>query len=140
MASTTAETKKVAKLMRELDFCLFTTVTKSGAMNSRPMSNNREVEYDGDVWFFTFAESHKIKEIKQNPNVHLSYIDPNEFMFVSMSGECEIVTDVKKKKELWQKDLERWFENGPEDESVVLLKVRPSTIAYWSKDGDGEIA
>ncbi len=140
MASTTAETKKVAKLMRELDFCLFTTVTKSGAMNSRPMSNNREVEYDGDVWFFSGADTRKVKEIKQNPNVHLSYIDPNEFMFVSMSGECEIVTDVKKKKELWQKDLERWFENGPEGDDVVLLKVRPSTIAYWSKDGDGEIA
>ena len=45
-----AEIKKVATIMKKLDFCLMTTRSADG-MRARPMSNNGEVEFDGDVWF-----------------------------------------------------------------------------------------
>jgi general stress protein 26 len=135
----TAELKKVAKLMRELDFCMFTTATADGGMYARPMSNNREVEFDGDIWFFSGADTRKVDELTRDPRVHLSYADPQQFCFISVDGVTEIVTDVAKKRELWIKDLERWFPNGPEDANVVLLKVRPSSIAYWTKDGEGQV-
>jgi len=38
--------------MRKLDFCMMTTQSDKG-MRARPMSNNGEVEFDGDVWFFS---------------------------------------------------------------------------------------
>ncbi|HMQ35146.1 MAG TPA: pyridoxamine 5'-phosphate oxidase family protein [Chloroflexaceae bacterium] len=135
----TPEIKKVAELMRALDFCMFTTVTADGGMYARPMSNNREVEFDGDIWFFSGADTRKVDEISREPRVHLSYADPQRFCFISVEGVTEVVTDVDKKRELWLKELERWFPNGPEDENVVLLKVRPSVIAYWTGDGDGQV-
>ena len=36
-------------------------------------------------------------------------------------------------------DLERWFPEGPEDESVVLIKVVAEHVDYWSKEGDGSL-
>jgi len=40
------------------------------------------------------------------------------------------VHDVKKKRELWLEELERWFDDGPDGEDLVLIKVSPSSVAY----------
>jgi general stress protein 26 len=140
MAQQDATVKQIAELMREMDFCMFTTISLDGGMYARPMSNNRKVEFDGDVWFFSNSETRKVREIQRDPQVHLSYADPQNFRFISMSGSVEIVTDRDKKRELWDEELRRWFENGPESDDVVLLKVRPATIAFWTKEGDGQLA
>ena len=129
--------KKVAKLMGNLDFCMMTTRSSDG-MRARPMSNNGEVEFDGDVWFFSGADTRKIEDIERDPQVHLGYSDTENFVFVSMTGAATIVRDKAKKSELWIKDLERWFEDGPESEDVVLIKVTPQIIAWWGDD-EGEI-
>ena len=93
--------KKVAKLMRDLDFCMLTTRTKRGGLHARPMSNNGEVEFDGDVWFFSATDSRKVREIEAQPSVHLSYVDLDGWRFVSMIGRARIVRDAEKKQELW---------------------------------------
>lgn len=138
MPSKAVKIKKVAEMMRDLDFCMLTTNVEGG-MRSRPMSNNGEVEFDGDVWFFTAADSRKVQEVEADPRVQLNYSDLERFLFVSMTGEASIVTDVEKKKELWVEDIEEWFEQGPEDEGVVLLKVTPTRVEYWSGEGQDEI-
>jgi general stress protein 26 len=130
---------QIAKMMRDLDFCMLTTKAEDGALRSRPMSNNGEVEFDGDVWFFSAADSRKVSEIEADPFVQLSFSDPKRFLFISMSGEASIVDDVAKKRELWMEDLERWFEDGPDDESIVLIKVTPAIVAYWNGEEGDEI-
>ena len=139
MSDNATQTKLIAKIMRDLDFCMFTTITTSGHLSARPMSNNRNVEYDGDVWFFSPSDSRLVKELQQNPHTQLSYMDTQQFRFISMSGSTEIVHDINKKRALWGKSMEQWFPDGPDSEDVVLLKVRPSVIAYWTGEGDGEI-
>ena len=131
--------KTVAKTMKEIDFCMMTTVRSNGELNSRPMSNNTNVEWDGDTWFFAFKDSSQVEETQANSHVNLSYSTPEEVLFISLKGRGEIVDDVAKKKELWYDDLERWFPEGPEDESVVLIKVVGERVDYWSKEGDGSL-
>jgi general stress protein 26 len=134
-----ASIKQVAEMMRDLDFCMFTTTSAEGGLYGRPMSNNGEVEFDGDIWFFSGADTRKIREIKADPRVHLSYADPEQFRFISMTGTAEIVRDREKKRELWLDELKRWFKDGPDSPDVVLIKVRPTLVAYWTGEGDGEI-
>ena len=38
----------ISEKMRDIDFTMRSTRTEGGAIAARPMSNNREVEYDGD--------------------------------------------------------------------------------------------
>ena len=100
------------------------------------MSNNGEVEFDGDVWFFSAADSRKVAEIRQMNQVHLAYSDPQKFRFVSMAGVASLISDATKKEQLWVKDLDRWFPNGPTDENVLLIKVTPRKVGIW--DGEDE--
>ncbi len=71
--------------------------------------------------------------------MHLSYADTGAFRFISMTGEAEIVRDLKKKRELWIEELERWFEDGPDSEDIVLIKVTPSVVGYWNGEDSGEL-
>ena len=135
----TSTIKKIAKLMRNLDFCMLTTHTKGGGVHVRPMSNNGEVEFDGDVWFFSATDSRKVREIKATPSVHLSYVDLDRWRFVSMSGRARIVRDMEKKRALWQEELKRWFDEGPESDDIVLIKVTPTVVSYWTKNDEGEV-
>jgi general stress protein 26 len=139
MADKSKNIKKVADMMRDLDFCMLTTHSDDGLLRARPMSNNGEVEFDGDVWFFSAADSRKVEEIGADPSVELSYADTRRYLFISMSGEAEIVSDVEKKRELWVEELERWFEGGPDSDEIVLIKVTPILVAWWNGEDGGEI-
>jgi general stress protein 26 len=127
----------VAKLLAKLDICMFTTRAEDGAVHGRPMSNNGEVEWDGDSWFFSFQDTDKVRQIEAEPRVQLGFIDNANHVWINVEGEATVVRDdTERKQSLWLPDLERWFEKGPEDPDVVLIKVRARHIDAWSKDGE----
>ena len=135
----TPEFAAVADAMATIDFCMVQTVGEHG-VNTRPMSNNGEVQYDGDNWFFARSGSTKIAEISRDSRVQLTFADNEGPSFISVWGTGEILSDVDLKKKLWHKSLERWFENGPEDPDVSLIKVSAQKIQTWGRMGDHVLA
>ena len=129
------ELRAVGDAMAKIDFCMMQTVGEHG-VNTRPMSNNGEVQYDGDNWFFARRGSTKIHEILADDRVHLTFADNEGANFIAVWGSGEIVDDVDLKKKLWQKSLEHWFESGPEDPEVTLIKVSATKIQTWGRMGD----
>jgi general stress protein 26 len=128
------ETRRLAELIRDIDICMFVT-RADGTVRGRPMSNNGKVEYDGDSWFFSYRESPKIEEIEADPRVELAYVGTEKGAWISIEGIAEVVEDDARKRELWQDELKQWFTEGPDDDSVVLVKVRAERIHAWA---DGE--
>jgi general stress protein 26 len=127
----------VAALLAKLDICMLTSRAEDGALHGRPMSNNGEVEFDGDSWFFAPADGRMVREIEADPRVELAFIDSANATWINLEGEATIVRDDdERKRALWQDDLERWFRNGPDDPEVVLIKVGVRHVDAWSKDGD----
>lgn len=136
MTDTAADLRVVAGLLRKLDICMLTSRTDEG-LHGRPMSNNGEVEFDGDNWFFAAEGSRKVVEIDADPSVELAFIDTPNGTWINIEGEATVVRDdPERKRQLWQKDLERWFENGPEDDGVVLIKVAARHIDAWAGEQD----
>lgn len=131
----TREFRAIADAMAHIDFCMMQTVGEHG-VNTRPMSNNGKVQYDGDNWFFVRSDSTKVEEIRLDDRVQLTFADNDTAAFISVWGSGQIVDDIAKKKLLWQPELERWFENGPEDPEVMLVKVTAQRIQTWGSLGD----
>ncbi len=138
MATTrTDELSAIAELLARLDICMLTSRADDGTLHGRPMSNNGDVEYDGDSWFFAAADSRKVREVEADPTVELAFIDSANATWVNVEGVAAVVRDdVEAKRRLWHEDIERWFTNGPEDPSVVLIKVRARHIDAWSSTGE----
>ncbi|WP_269713876.1 pyridoxamine 5'-phosphate oxidase family protein [Caulobacter sp. NIBR2454] len=136
--------KDVAKTLKDIDFVMLNTHTDGGQIAGRPMSNNRDVEYDGDSWFFVDEESRTFADVSANPKVTLSAQGSKGLLgkppiFLSVEGEVEIVKDKAILAEHWNKDLERWWPEGPETPGVALLKVHATRIHYWDGEDEGEV-
>ena len=129
---TTDDTQKVAELLKGERFGFLTTITMDGRLTSRPMTL-QEVEFDGDLWFFAERDSNPVQHIEASPEVNLGAGSGGSW--VSLTGDAEIVEDAAKKRELWNSAVEAWFPQGPDDDSVVLLKVEADSAEYWDSPG-----
>ena len=132
MAGTDRGSKeKVVSLIRDMSYATFTTRSpEGGVLHARPMAY-RSVGEDAELWFFTKADSRKVRELKADPSTMVSFADPKEHNFVSISGTTEVVADRAKVKELWSELYRTWFPNGPDDPNIVLLRVEPEHAEYW---------
>ncbi|CAN5161258.1 pyridoxamine 5'-phosphate oxidase family protein [soil metagenome] len=129
--ATAEELETITKLVKAAKTAVLTTVTPSGSLVSRPLAV-QEVEFDGDLWFFSQDPSHKIDEIEANPQVNVSMESGKGYL--SISGTASIVHDKAKTDELWNPRSEAWFPEGREDPTIALIKVHADTAEYWSTD------
>jgi general stress protein 26 len=126
------QTRTVAELLKGERFGFLTTITMDGRLTSRPMTL-QEVEFDGDLWFFAERESTPVQHITASPEVNVGVGSGGTW--VSLTGAAILVEDAAKKRELWNSAVEAWFPQGPDDESVVLLKVQAESAEYWDSPG-----
>ena len=135
----------LAKAMRDIDFGMLTTRTEGGNFAARPMSNNSDVEYDGDSHYFTWEQSRMVRDIEADAKVGLTFQGRTGLLgkpplFVSVEGEAEVVRDKAAFAAHWQPDLDRWFEQGVDTPGVAMLKIHATRIHYWDGEREGEVA
>ncbi len=127
--------KKLREMVQKMDIGMLTTREQDGTLRSRPMSTNGEIEFDGDLWFFTYGNSHKIEEIEREPQVNVSFAS-DKYRYVSMSGTARLVRDKAKVEELWKPQLKAWFPKGTEEPDIALLQVSVTQAEYWDSPGN----
>jgi general stress protein 26 len=140
--------KDIAAMIKDIDFCMLQTVAPNGAIAARPMSNNGEVEYDGDAWFFSTDDSRMIGEIAANPNVGQSYQGSAGLLgvvgkpgaFVHIEAQAELIRDKAEFARHWNKSLDRWYPQGIDTPGMVLIKAHAARIHYWDGEDEGEVA
>ena len=135
---------EITEKVRDIDFAMLLTRTESGEIAGRPMSNNRDVEYDGDSFFFTWEQARSVADIERDPKVAHSYSGSKGLLgqppvFIAIQGEAELIRDKAKFEAHWTKGLERWFEDGVDTPGLVLIKVQANRIHYWDGENEGEV-
>ncbi len=130
--------RKLREIVKAVDICMLTTVDERGDLHSRPMSNNRDIEFDGDLWFFTYGSSHKVDEVGRVPKVNAGFADIDGQLYASLTGRAEVVRDRAKVEELWKPHLRAWFPDGVDTPDIALLKVSVERAEYW--DGSQSLA
>lgn len=129
---------EVAKKMRDIDIAMLSTHTDGGAIAARPMSNNGDVEYDGDSYYFTWEKSRMVDDIRKNSKVGLSFQGKKAFS-IAVEGEADVIKDKEAFKEHWTPDLDDWFKDGIDTKGVVMIKVSAVRAHYWDGEDEGEV-
>lgn len=137
--------KDIAKAMADIDFCMLSTRTEGGQIAARPMSNNGQVEYEGDSYFFSYEEARSISDIERDANVGLSFQGKKGLLgkpplFLAVEGRAELIRDRAEFEKHWVSELEYWFKDGIDTPNLVLIKVHADRIHYWDGTDEGEIA
>ncbi|MFD1211689.1 pyridoxamine 5'-phosphate oxidase family protein [Arthrobacter sp. GCM10027362] len=123
--------REVAKILKDADIAILTTVNLRNQLVSRPLAL-QAADFDGELWFFTHDPSPKAEEIRAHPQVNVSVHAGGGYL--SIAGSAEIVHDQSKIDRLWNRAVEPWFENGKEDPAVALIRIDADSAEYWTAD------
>lgn len=134
----------ISEKMRDIDFAVLSTRTSSGGIAARPMSNNRQVEYDGDNFFFTLEDTGTVKDVGNDANVGVAFQGKSGALgmkpfFITLQGKAEVIKDKNRFAEHWTDDLDDWFKDGVDTPGLVLLKVHADRLHYWDGYDQGEV-
>lgn len=125
----------LSKLIKGIRFAMLTTAESDGTLRSRPMGT-LDIDFDGTLWFFTQASAPKADEVRHDEHVNLSYADPDDNRFVSVSGTGQIVRDRQRMEKYWNPALKIWFKDGLDDPDLALLKVTVEQAEYWKSSSN----
>ncbi len=130
MSTSTPEIReKLWSMMKDIRFAMLTT-EDGGHLRARPMAASQS-GFDGTLWFFTRASSHKVAEVGADHRVGVTYADSGANDYVSLSGTATLVTDKASIAAHWSEALRTWFPKGKDDPDIALLKVDVQAAEYW---------
>ena len=129
MATETSDTAKIWEMIKDTQFAMLTS-DDDGVLRSRPMVAS-QTDFDGVLWFFTRASSHKVAEVQGDPRVNVSYADPSKQNYVSLSGTTRLVRDQAAIDAHWSESARTWFPKGKTDPDIALLRVEVQQAEYW---------
>ena len=137
----------ISDAMKDIDFCMLVSRAQDGSLGGRPMSNNREVAYEGTNWFFSTDDTRTVEDIGRDPSIGLTFSGKAGLkglvgapgLFIHIEGEARLVRDKAAFEEHWTKDLDRWFEQGVDTPGLVLIEVPAKRIHYWDGEDEGEV-
>ena len=134
----------LAEKMAGIDIAILTTRMAGGQLAGRPMSNNGDVKYSGESFFFTYQDTHTVEDIERDGNVGLAYqgsagLFRGSKFYVFVEGKATLVRDKAAFKEHWTADLDKWFESGIDSPDLVMIKVRAEQIKFWDGMKTGSV-
>lgn len=122
-----ADLTQLCELIEDMSVAMLTNFDDEGAMVSRPMSP-LEMDVNGTLWFFTDRRSTRAEHLRV---LNLSFTDPEQSTYVSLSGRGELDSDRSHIARPWTSLAKPWFPDGPDSANLTVLKFMPETAEYW---------
>jgi general stress protein 26 len=126
------EALHVHELVKDQRTAMLTTVGDDGGLQSRPMTLLR-ADPDGTYWFLALAGSDPAREARARSRVNVAFTE--EGKWVSVAGTAEVRHDPEMARELWNRFAEVWFQTGPDDPDVAVVRVDGESAQYWDSPG-----
>jgi len=124
--------------VQRIGFAIVATVDSNSRPRLRVLQPVWETEADVPVgWLITSEKSPKVRHLRNNPYLSISYWDPaHEMVFVEATAE--IVEDPDEKRRVWNLfaagegaygyDPHRFFPDGPTNPDYCCIRVTPSRV------------
>ncbi|EHL23156.1 pyridoxamine 5'-phosphate oxidase-like FMN-binding protein [Acidovorax sp. NO-1] len=123
------------KLIKDIRFGMLTHRTSTGMLHAHPLTTqNRKIDEHNELYFFIPKSGELYERLLTDGEVNVSYADPGDDSYVSVSGQARAVDDQGQKEALWTPMAKAWFPGGPTDPDLALLAVRIRHAEYWDVD------
>ena len=120
---------RVWDIIEKVGVCMLTT-RFDGGLRARPVEARPDREA-GRIFFVTDVRGAKDDEIEAHPDVCLTFIDPKDKAYLSITGRASVLRDPKKAAEVWRKTDDVWWPGGPDDQNVRVIRIEPSRAELW---------
>jgi len=129
-----SDLRKLGDMIENIEVAMLTTQAADGSLVSRPLQTLK-LTAEGDLVFFTAADSAKVDQLTDDLDVNLAYADPDDKRYVSVRGSARINRDQALIEELWS-PAQRIFFSGRDDPDLTVLRVRVRDAMYWESSGN----
>ncbi len=116
--------------IKSIRFGMLTTLNSDQSLSSRPMTQ-QQLDDNGVLWFFLSDTSLLARDLSQHPNINVTFAEPSDSVYVSISGKADLVKDREKAEELWSPAVAAWFPEGVNDPHLSLIKFTIHSAEYW---------
>jgi len=130
--STQEHKEKVWRLITSIKAGMLTTL-HGRELRSRPMYLVQD-EYDGTLWFFSDMDSEKVFELEEDNDVCVSFSDPHDHTYVSLTGVGHVTRDSGLINKFWNPFVSSWFPEGKDSPNVGLLEIKVQKGEFWNSD------
>ncbi len=130
-----SDLRRLGELIGDIEVAMLTTRTADGSLVSRPLQTLK-IDANGEIVFFTAADSHKVAELTDDASVNLSYAQPSDHRYVSVRGRARMDRDADTIDELWSPTQKVFFPDGKGDPNLMVLRVRVQDASYWEASGN----
>ncbi|MCU6500336.1 pyridoxamine 5'-phosphate oxidase family protein [Rugamonas sp. A1-17] len=120
----------LAARIKDVPVGMFTTSGDQNVLTCRPLPT-QQIDNEGNLWFFAADDADFTADLKQHPDVNISFSNPKENLYLSVSGHACMLKDRAKARELWHPTVRGWFPGGLDDPHLALIRVRVQTAEYW---------
>jgi general stress protein 26 len=132
------QSDRVWDIIEKVGIAMLTT-RFAGGLRARPLEA-RPDRAAGIIWFLTDARSGKDEEVAAAPDIGLVFIDAGENAYLSITGRAEILRDTGRAAEIWKSTDQVWWPGGPDDPTLRVLRVEPTTAELWDGPSSSIVA
>ncbi|MCX2745484.1 pyridoxamine 5'-phosphate oxidase family protein [Mangrovivirga sp. M17] len=127
--------QKIWNLIKDIKVGMLVTQEDNGSerLRARPMSLVQDA-YDGTLYFYTPKSDAKVYEIKNDRDVCITFSDPENQVYVSLTGKAKLTQDKELIDKYWNAWASAWFKEGKDDPEVAMLEVKINKGEHWVTD------
>lgn len=100
-----------------------------GKPHALPMTAH--LEGDDQFYFFAPAGGRLAEGASSSRRATFYYTGPGHDLFATIHGALSVSTDRDARQRHWTDEVERWFPDQRDSDSVVLLEFRPDEGEIW---------
>lgn len=120
---------KMKSMVKSIKTTMMVTDFGNKPLSAVPMTT-KEVDKEGNIWFFSPLDSDHNGDIVKDNDVQLLYSDVSDKEFISIYGKASIETNKDVLKEFYSKIDDAWFA-GPDDPNLTAIKFVPKEAYFW---------
>lgn len=129
--------QKIWHLIKDIKTAMLTT-RHGDELRSRPMVLVQD-EYDGTLWFYTDFSTEKVLEIERDHDVCLTFADPDNQVYVSLTGTGRAIRDDALISKYWNPFIAAWFPDGKDSPDVGMLEIRIHKGEHWDSNSSNMV-
>jgi general stress protein 26 len=118
----------VRDTINSVQYCFLVTISESGKQANARLVEHHKPEPDWTIWICTSAKSRKIREIRRENHITITFQDDSQYAYVTMLGLASVEDDPQEKQRHWQDDLLAYFPDGSTGKDYILVKFVPSRM------------
>jgi general stress protein 26 len=129
--------QKIWQLIKQIKTAMLTT-RHGNELRSRPMVLVQD-EFDGTLWFYTDLSTEKVLEIERDHDVCLTFADPDNQVYVSLTGVGRATRDKTLINTYWNPFVAAWFPDGKGSPNVGMLEIKVQKGEHWDSDSSAMV-